>query len=342
MSTAARYGAMGARFASGLTSSSKWYDRRGDSFESKHSSKIGRPLGSDLRIKKGILGGDRPVVPGNPRGAADRALHPRQDQLRLERVVARAVPQRTILVGVQIRDMTDASSSATVRTRSCAGPPSSHQTSRALWTRGYIPRLRTNPGREVPNPLTVEIRQGSADIEQVMKDVMSLIKLNFNGAGYCDGLPVTLRFCRSGGRNSHCGALRGVSFRDGWLGTMERRGESEGSARVQGAPGFRFPDQRVRGNNAMRRPPLAASLFCVRRCDIAGRQTIRDAIFLAYGTSVPTQLSGCVDDLLIVLKGFATMAGAYCSLRVGQGRLDGVRRRPRPQEGHLRFAKDVW
>jgi hypothetical protein len=54
--------------------------------------------------------------------------------------------------------------------------------------------LRTYPGREVPNPLTVEIRQGTAEIEQVMKDVMSLTKLNFNAAEYCDGLPVTLRF----------------------------------------------------------------------------------------------------------------------------------------------------
>jgi hypothetical protein len=46
----------------------------------------------------------------------------------------------------------------------------------------------------VPNPLTVEIRQGTADIEKVMKDVMSLTKLNFNAAEYSDGLPVTLRF----------------------------------------------------------------------------------------------------------------------------------------------------
>jgi hypothetical protein len=67
-------------------------------------------------------------------------------------------------------------------------------TSGYLWTRGYIPRLRTYPGREVPNPLTVEIRRGTADIEQVMRDVMSLTKLNFNGAEFCDGLPVTLRF----------------------------------------------------------------------------------------------------------------------------------------------------
>jgi hypothetical protein len=53
--------------------------------------------------------------------------------------------------------------------------------------------------REVPNPLTAEIRPGEADIEQVMNAVMSLTKLNFNGAEDCDGLPVTLRFVSDGG-----------------------------------------------------------------------------------------------------------------------------------------------
>ncbi|MGX1168652.1 hypothetical protein AB7M16_004918 [Bradyrhizobium sp. USDA 372] len=49
-----------------------------------------------------------------------------------------------------------------------------------------------------------------------------------------------------------------------------------------------------------------------------GKANYRDAIYLAYGTSVPNQLSGLVDDMLVVLKGFAAMAGAYCSLRVGK------------------------
>jgi hypothetical protein len=49
-----------------------------------------------------------------------------------------------------------------------------------------------------------------------------------------------------------------------------------------------------------------------------GKANYRDAIFLAYGTSVPTQLLGFTDDLLVVLKAFAVMAGAYCSLRVGE------------------------
>lgn len=49
-----------------------------------------------------------------------------------------------------------------------------------------------------------------------------------------------------------------------------------------------------------------------------GKANYRDAIYLAYGTSVPTQLSGFVDDMLVVLMAFAAMAGAYCSLRVGK------------------------
>jgi len=63
-----------------------------------------------------------------------------------------------------------------------------------LWTTGFTPRLNTYPGREVPNPVTVDIVNGDADLHQVLTDLMSLTKLNFNNAGFADGLPVTLRF----------------------------------------------------------------------------------------------------------------------------------------------------
>lgn len=63
-----------------------------------------------------------------------------------------------------------------------------------LWTRGYVPRLQTYAGREVPNPLSVEICRGYADLEQVMRDIMGLTKVNFNACIYADGRPVTLRF----------------------------------------------------------------------------------------------------------------------------------------------------
>jgi hypothetical protein len=63
-----------------------------------------------------------------------------------------------------------------------------------LWSKGFIPRLQTYPGREVPNPLSIEIVRGEADMGVVTRDVLSLTKLNYNTCIYGDGVPVTLRF----------------------------------------------------------------------------------------------------------------------------------------------------
>jgi hypothetical protein len=68
-----------------------------------------------------------------------------------------------------------------------------------LWTSGYIPELVTYPGREVPNPLLVEVSRGEADTSQVLLDVMGLTKVNFNACIFSDGLPVTLRFAEAVG-----------------------------------------------------------------------------------------------------------------------------------------------
>lgn len=66
-----------------------------------------------------------------------------------------------------------------------------------LWTRGFIPRLQTQSGLEVPNPLHVEIIRGEADFMTVCKDVLSLTKLNYNACMFADGKPVTLRFAEN-------------------------------------------------------------------------------------------------------------------------------------------------
>jgi hypothetical protein len=63
-----------------------------------------------------------------------------------------------------------------------------------LWTMGYVPDLGTYPGWETPNPLRIEVCQGTSQIEVVIADVLQLTKLNFNTCIYGDGLPVTLRF----------------------------------------------------------------------------------------------------------------------------------------------------
>ena len=75
-----------------------------------------------------------------------------------------------------------------------------HHDKRAhLWSLGYVPRLRTYPGWEVPSPLEVTVSKGNADISQVCADVLSLTKLNFNACIYGDGIPVTLRFANAVG-----------------------------------------------------------------------------------------------------------------------------------------------
>lgn len=66
-----------------------------------------------------------------------------------------------------------------------------------LWTRGFVPRMNTSMSMEIPNPLRVRIdRSTNSDVsmEQVLKDILALSKLNYNACVFGDGLPVTLRF----------------------------------------------------------------------------------------------------------------------------------------------------
>lgn len=63
-----------------------------------------------------------------------------------------------------------------------------------VWTKGYVPRFDTYPGFETPNPLAINIDWGEADLEQVVKDILALTKVNFNGCNFADGVPVTLKF----------------------------------------------------------------------------------------------------------------------------------------------------
>ncbi|UBM60042.1 hypothetical protein LAG90_05205 [Marinilongibacter aquaticus] len=63
-----------------------------------------------------------------------------------------------------------------------------------LWTVGFVPKIQSALSMEVPNPLFIEINKGEADINQVLKDIMALTKLNYNACIYADGEPVTLRF----------------------------------------------------------------------------------------------------------------------------------------------------
>jgi len=79
-----------------------------------------------------------------------------------------------------------------------------------LWTRGWTPRIQTYPGREVPNPLSIEVNKGDAPIETVLRDILALTKLNYNTCIFGDGVPITLKFADAIGEILTAGPIKDV------------------------------------------------------------------------------------------------------------------------------------
>lgn len=111
-----------------------------------------------------------------------------------------AVPGETRLVGVRIRPTSE------LKLFRLGKKPVQRGTAYLasdrlgyLWTKGFVPRLATYPGWEVPNPLLIEVHRGEADLERVMGDVLGLTKINFNACVFADGLPVTIKFAEAVG-----------------------------------------------------------------------------------------------------------------------------------------------
>jgi hypothetical protein len=69
---------------------------------------------------------------------------------------------------------------------------------------------RTYPGREVPNPLIIDINKGEADINVVLKDILALTKLNYNTCIFGDGMPITLKFADAVGEILTAGPIKDV------------------------------------------------------------------------------------------------------------------------------------
>lgn len=122
-----------------------------------------------------------------------------------------AVGTSTNLVGVKIRD------DSTLKLFRMSDNPVLRGTayidsdrSAYLWTRGWTPRLNTYPGREVPNPLRVEICEGSSDIRTVLADILALTKLNYNACVFGDGKPITLKFADAVGEVLTAGPIEAV------------------------------------------------------------------------------------------------------------------------------------
>jgi hypothetical protein len=106
-----------------------------------------------------------------------------------------AVPRGTELVGVRIRHAEDLRIYRPGKMALLRGLAYQRDERTAfLWAQGFIPRLWTYPGREVPKGLLVDVCRGRADMQTVLRDVLSLTKLNYNACIHGDGEPVTLKF----------------------------------------------------------------------------------------------------------------------------------------------------
>lgn len=124
---------------------------------------------------------------------------------------ASAVDPGTVLVGVRIADG-DGLRLFSRQDQPVLRGTSYVQNNRTayLWTKGFVPRLQTYPGMEVPKPLRIDICRGDADIETVQRDILGLTKLNYNSCRFADGIPVTLRFADAIGEILTCGPIKGV------------------------------------------------------------------------------------------------------------------------------------
>lgn len=107
--------------------------------------------------------------------------------------------------------------------------------------------------------------------------------------------------------------LSGTAKWERW--NVEERVKDTQAFKALAVTDFRKQDARNLRDAAYTRRGIA---FLHQASRYRGKANYRDAIFLAYGSSVPSQLSGFVDDLLTVSKAFASMAGGYCSMRIGK------------------------
>lgn len=102
----------------------------------------------------------------------------------------------------------------------------------------------------------------------------------------------------------------------GWEQWNLQQSVKEGAAfRDLGVNDFKTKAARALRDEAFNRRSLC---FLHEAFRYRGKANYRDAIYLAYGKSVPKTLDGFIADLRVVLAAFSGMAAAYCAARVGR------------------------
>lgn len=68
-----------------------------------------------------------------------------------------------------------------------------------MYTRGYVPYLQLYPGLRIPRPMQFTHARGSAGIQELMREVLALTRMNWNSADFAAAEPITLAFSRNVG-----------------------------------------------------------------------------------------------------------------------------------------------
>lgn len=107
--------------------------------------------------------------------------------------------------------------------------------------------------------------------------------------------------------------LSGCARWEQW--NLEQRVRSQSEFKKLGVDNFRTKAAIVLRDVAFQKVSLS---FLHQAYRYRGKANYRDAIFLAYGSGVPSLVSGLIDDLADVSTAFSSMAAAYVSARIGK------------------------
>lgn len=69
-----------------------------------------------------------------------------------------------------------------------------------VYCNGYVPYLRSFPGKRIPRPLEVVEHHGDSPAATVCQELLALTKLNWNSCAFGSGVPITIRFARDVGK----------------------------------------------------------------------------------------------------------------------------------------------
>lgn len=111
----------------------------------------------------------------------------------------------------------------------------------------------------------------------------------------------------------HAEYLAGTAKWEQW--NIQERVRESKDFKALGVDSFRSVAARQLRDVAFDRRGIA---FLHQASRYRGKANYRDAIYLAYGRSVPSLLEGFIDDLAAVLSAFGAMSAAYVSKRIGR------------------------